>query len=87
MFLKNIKTAEDVELENLGAEAARIRSLRDMKLKELDQFVMNPLRWIELSEDERQALAVYRRTLLDVTDQDGFPRNVEFPRVPELMSF
>ena len=85
MTFKNIKTAEDLELEKRNAETARVRSLRDMKLKELDQFVMNPLRWGELSDENKQALAVYRRELLDVTDQEGFPRNVEFPRVPFVM--
>ncbi|EKO3605422.1 hypothetical protein M6C35_000291 [Vibrio metschnikovii] len=87
MFLKNIKTGEEVEMEKLEADAARIRSLRDNKLKELDNFVMNPLRWGELSDENKQALAVYRRDLLDVTDQEDFPRNVDLPRVPELMIF
>ncbi|HGS4460722.1 TPA: phage tail assembly chaperone [Vibrio metschnikovii] len=85
MTFKNIKTAEDLEREKLELEAARVRSLRDMKLKALDNFVMNPLRWGELSEDERQELAEYRRKLLDVTDQEGFPLDVELPEVPELM--
>ncbi|WP_158143701.1 phage tail assembly chaperone [Vibrio metschnikovii] len=85
-MFKNIKTAEDLEREKLDAEAARVRSLRDMKLRELDNFVMNPLRWMELSEDERQALAEYRRKLLDVTDQEGFPLDVELPEVPDLMN-
>ncbi|MCG3726327.1 phage tail assembly chaperone [Vibrio cincinnatiensis] len=85
MFLKNIKTAEDLEKEKLEAEAARIRSLRDNKLKELDKFVMNPLRWGELSEDERQGLAVYRRKLLDVTEREGFPWDIDLPVEPDLM--
>lgn len=84
-FLTNIKTAEDLERERIESEAARVRSLRDMKLKELDQFVMNPLRWGELLDDERQALAVYRRDLLDVTVQKGFPWGVELPTEPDLM--
>ncbi|WP_072669511.1 phage tail assembly chaperone [Vibrio injensis] len=85
MTFKNIKTAEDLEREKHESEAARVRSLRDMKLKELDQFVMNPLRWGELLDDERQALAVYRRDLLDVTDQEGFPLEIELPTEPDLM--
>ncbi|WP_158138639.1 phage tail assembly chaperone [Vibrio metschnikovii] len=85
-MFKNIKTAEDLERENLEVEAARVRSLRDMKLRELDNFVMNPLRWMELSEDERQELAEYRRKLLDVTDQEGFPFDVELPEMPDLMN-
>lgn len=85
-MFKNIKTAEDLKREKFDAEAARVRSLRDMKLKDLDSFVMNPLRWMELSEDERQALAEYRRKLLDVTDQEGFPFDVELPEMPDLMN-
>ena len=86
MFLKNIKTAEDLECERTEAEAARVRSQRDTKLKELDNFVMNPLRWGELSDESKQFLAVYRRDLLDVTDQEGFPWEIELPTEPDLMN-
>ncbi|MDQ2107594.1 MULTISPECIES: phage tail assembly chaperone [unclassified Vibrio] len=86
MTFKNIKTAEDLGREKLEAESARIRSLRDNKLKDLDNFAMNPLRWMELSEDERQVLAEYRRMLLDVTDQEGFPCDIDLPVEPDLMS-
>lgn len=84
-MFKNIKTAEDLEREKHESEAARVRSLRDSKLKELDNFVMNPLRWMELSDESKQVLAVYRRDLLDVTDQEGFPWDIELPTEPDLM--
>ena len=85
MTFKNIKTAEDLERERIESEAARVRSLRDSKLKELDNFVMNPLRWMELSDESKQFLAAYRRDLLDVTEQQGFPWEIEFPAEPDLM--
>lgn len=85
MFIKNIKTAEDLEREKLEVEAARLRSLRDMKLKELDQFVMNPLRWLEFTDLDKELLAQYRNKLKDVPEQEGFPWEIEWPDKPNVM--
>lgn len=85
MFLRNIKTREEVEMEKLEQESTSLRSLRDMKLKELDQFVMNPLRWSEISDLDKELLAQYRHKLKDVPEQEGFPWNVAWPTKPEVM--
>ena len=86
MTFKNIKTAEDLEREKHESEAARVRSLRDRKLKELDNLVMNPLRWIEFTQLEKELLSQYRHRLLDLTKQDGFPFDVEWPESPGIMT-
>lgn len=86
MTFKNIKTAEDLEREKIESEATRARSLRDMKLKELDNLVMNPLRWVEFSHIEKELLSHYRRDLLDLTKRDGFPFKVKWPDLPDIMT-
>lgn len=71
--------------EELDAEAAaQVRSLRNGLLaKQVDRMVSNPLRWAELSADQQQAWTDYRRALLDITDQSGFPHDITWPTKPE----
>ena len=83
MTFKNIKTAEDLEREKYESEVARVRSMRNTKLKELDNLVMNPLRWVEFTELDKELLAQYRNKLKDVPDQEGFPWEIEWPNKPE----
>jgi hypothetical protein len=62
--------AEYVPPANIvGAEALeRVRRERDYKLTtHVDPVVSNPLRWGDLSEEQKQAWATYRRALLDIT--------------------
>lgn len=68
------------ELDALGA--AEVRQERAMLLSEVDAVVGNPLRWEEMSGDRRDAWRRYRRALLDVTKQKGFPRAVQWPQRP-----
>lgn len=64
--------------------AADIRYTRDVKLaNEVDPVVTNPLRWADLSTAQQDAWAAYRRALLDITDQAGFPQNIVWPSKPE----
>lgn len=45
-----------------------VRSKRNNLLTtEVDPIVSNPLRWADLSTEQQQALADYRRSLLDIT--------------------
>jgi len=64
--------------------AAAARSRRDALLNDLDAIVSNPLRWSEFSDDQRAAFSGYRKALLDVTSQPGFPEAVEWPDVPDF---
>lgn len=68
----------------LDEKAAReVRLLRDFKLRsEVDPVVSNPLRWGDMTEAQRTAWANYRRALLDITSQSGFPHNVVWPTKP-----
>lgn len=71
------KMSEEEIDEILGAE---VRSVRDSKLLgEIDPIVTNPLRWSDLSQEEKLELSLYRRQLLDIPQQPGFPRSVIWP--------
>lgn len=49
----------------------------------VDPIVTNPLRWAELTAEKQQEYIDYRRQLLDITAQVGFPRNIVWPIKPE----
>lgn len=70
--------------EELDSKAAGIvRHERDQKLStEVDPIVSNPLRWADMTTEQQNAWAAYRRALLDITDQSGFPHNVTWPTKP-----
>ena len=53
-------------------------------LRNLDDVVSNPLRFNSFSQDTKDKLAQYRLDLLDITEQIGFPENVQWPTMPEL---
>lgn len=63
--------------------AAEVRRERNRRLREeVDPMVMNSLRWGDLTDAQRQAWTDYRRALLDVTEQSGFPDFVTWPMLP-----
>jgi hypothetical protein len=63
----------------------RTRDQRNFLLiDEVDPVVTNPLRWDDLSESQQQAVIDYRRSLLDITDQPGFPFAVTWPEKPQI---
>lgn len=65
------------------AEAEKVRTERNFKLRfEVDVIVMNPLRWLDMTAEEQQIWSDYRRALLDVPQQEGFPYNVTWPTKP-----
>jgi hypothetical protein len=70
--------------EWLDDESAKeVRSMRDYKLlTEVDPIVTNPLRWSELSSEKQQEWANYRRSLLDLSEQEGWPHNIDWPTPP-----
>lgn len=77
---------EDLEKELKGMATPRdVRDERDSLLLELDRFTSNPFRMEELSEEDKIALRGYRKLLLDVPQQKGFPKNVIFPRKPKCL--
>lgn len=69
------------ELDADAADAVRVQ--RDALLAtEVDPIVSNPLRWADLSAEQQQAWGIYRRALLDITAQSGFPHSVFWPEKP-----
>jgi hypothetical protein len=70
------------ELDAAAAEA--VRAERDYKLaSEVDPIVSNPLRWADLTAEKQAEWVAYRRALLDITAQPGFPHSVVWPTKPE----
>lgn len=68
------------QTERLSANA---RAERDARLAaDVDPIVSNPLRWGSLTPESQQAWREYRRALLDVTGQDGFPGQISWPTKP-----
>lgn len=64
--------------------AKRVRVTRDGKLRrEVDPIVTNPLRWADLTDASRVEWTAYRRALLDISSQPGFPHAVVWPTKPE----
>lgn len=60
--------------------AWQVRDERDARLaRDVDPLVTNPLRWADLSEARKEEVAAYRRALLAVPEQPGFPHAVEWP--------
>lgn len=74
------------EAEILAAASGEARTIRTNLLAQyVDPFVMNPLRWADLTAEQQEEVATYRRGLLDITDQEGFPLNVIWPTLPAFM--
>jgi len=69
------------DLEKLAADA---RKERDTILANVvDPLVSNPLRWADLTAEKQTEWAAYRRALLDVPQQEGFPADIIWPTQPE----
>lgn len=71
-------------ISELEAEAAIfvLQERNGLLATVVDPIATNALRWSELSDDQKAELSAYRLTLLDVTEQDGYPLDVEWPVVP-----
>lgn len=64
--------------------ADEVRGIRDAILQDtVDPIVSNPLRWEDMSQQEQDAWRTYRRALLDISLQEGFPQEVIWPEAPE----
>ena len=55
----------------------------DLLTLRVDPLVCNPLRWADLTSDQQAEWTLYRRALLDITAQSGFPTNITWPTKPE----
>ena len=61
--------------------ARRVRDERDRKLEETDWYMMSDY---PADPETLEAVKVYRKALRDISEQSGFPRNVEWPVVPRV---
>ena len=69
----------------LEQQIAIERSTRDKLLAQLDVIVSNPLRWENISSNDKLEISNYRIELLKVPQQDGFPYNITWPKKPEYI--
>lgn len=62
--------------------AEMARNDRDSRLRYLDTILTNPLRWAAYSDEQKTVISKYRQDLLDITDQEGFPQEINWPVSP-----
>jgi hypothetical protein len=59
---------------SINTIANEVKFLRNNKLQiEVDPIVSNPLRWEEMTEEQKTKWKNYRRALLDITNNPDFP--------------
>ncbi len=63
-----------------------VRKIRDKKLERCDRI--SPMRWADMTEEKRMEWIAYRRALLDIPQQKGFPWSgkpdeIPWPQRPE----
>lgn len=63
--------------------ASMVRSQRDAKLSATDYLVAPDY---PISPEDLEAVKVYRQALRDITEQSGFPKNVQWAVEPQFLS-
>lgn len=63
--------------------ASMVRSQRDAKLFATDYLVATDY---PISPEDLEAVKAYRQALRDITEQSGFPKNVQWPVEPQFLS-
>lgn len=60
--------------------------MRDRRKKLLDQYIdgISPVRWNKFTEAEKTEISNWHQSLLDISDQEGWPY-VSFQPVPEVL--
>ena len=74
-FLKDIKTAAQLEAERIESLANAARAKRDALIKETDFYVLPDY------PNAPPGIAEYRQALRDITEQPGFPHDVTWPEL------
>lgn len=72
------KTYPDDELSGIA------RAKRDFLLSEYIDKI-NAVRWAALSASQKTAATAFRSALLDVPQQEGFPRSITWPEIPAFL--
>lgn len=75
------RTADEIDVDLQPILAAQARTTRDKLLADTDwtQTLDAPI-----SAESREAMRVYRQELRDITEQEGFPRAVQWPDKPDV---
>lgn len=68
-----LKTAEDLQAEKDEAAAQAVRAKRDKLIAETDFYMLAD------APTAPEGLTAYRQELRDVTEQSGFPHDVQWP--------
>lgn len=74
-FLKDIKTAAQLEAERIESLSNAARAKRDALIKETDFYFLPDYPSVP------EGLAEYRQALRDITEQPGFPHNIQWPEL------
>jgi len=72
-----VETAEEREQKRVESLKQSIRSKRDKLLLETDYLIMPDY------PSKPEGIEAYRQALRDITDQAGFPDNIDWPEKPE----
>ena len=71
--IENLMFVDSVEW--IEWKAVQVRTVRDNYLcTYVDPLVGNPLRWAEMTAAEQERIKAYRQYLLDVPDDESFPK-------------
>lgn len=77
-----IVQATEEEISNRTLEQAHMmRQIRDNLLKETVDRI-NPMRWQDMTEAQKNTWINYRKALLDLPQQAGYPWNIVLPEQP-----
>ena len=81
---------EDTEYYNSLLELAKeeygqkladeVRKIRDELLKETDKYLLEDF---PISEEQKEKYKIYRNAIRKIPEQEGFPYDVEFPKLEE----
>lgn len=73
---------KDEQRKENEIKAMQMRQHRDFLLRtEVDS--VNPMRWETMEDTEKTAIRNYRKALLDIPQQTGFPWEIKWPTKPE----
>ncbi len=72
-----LKTADDLQTERDAQASLVVRNKRDKLIAETDFYMLSD------APSAPVGLAEYRQALRDITEQAGFPHNVQWPILPD----
>lgn len=73
--MENFKGKKDLELEAYNKACNTVRAERDLLLKETDFYALTD------TVEAPESVLTYRKALRDITLQEGFPFEVEWPQL------